>query len=308
MNLNRAQYILTILEEGSISEAAKKLFISPAALSQAVRLVEEELGLPILERSRGSARLTYAGERYAETVRQMLLLERNLYNEMDEIKREQNGLFRFGIPFLNGQLVLPKIFPVFHAAYPSIRLQITEKGSPDLIQMLLRGELDLALIRTAFCEKGLTYQLLQPERMGILAAKGSGLYDRYPNGTELDIRQAAGEQFIFLKKGHSSRFSQDKLLEAQDLKLSALLELDSFETAKQVTASCGGVMIISYSSFRRDEKIQEHTHFYPLKGTDNEENIYLAYNESTYLTPYMKKWAGLVESVYQEQWSTISSL
>ncbi len=298
MNLNRGQYILTILEEGSISAAARRLFISQAALSQTVRLVEEEVGLPVLERGRGEVKLTYAGERYVETIRQMLLLERSFYHEIDEIKREQSGELRFGIPLQNGALILPPILAEFQKAFPEVRLKITEKGSPELTSLLLQGDLDLALVRTAFCEKGLIYQKLQAEQLGLLAGKGSGLYERFEEGTALSIQQAEGERFVFMKKGHSSRFTQDKLLEKKKIKLNCILELDSFETAKNVVAHSGAVLFVSYSTLQRDEAMMARTKFFPLKDASNEENTYLTCNEATYLTPYMKKWKELLQDLY----------
>ena len=301
MNLNRAQYILTLLEEGSISAAARKLIISQAALSQTVRLVEEEVGLPVLERGRREVKLTYAGERYVETVRQMLLLERSFRNQIDEIRREKSGEFRFGIPLQNGSLVLPPILAKFQKAYPSVRLKITEKGAPQLTALLLQGELDLALVRTAFCEKGLVYQKLQAEQLGLLAGKGSGLFEQYDEGSELEIQQAAKEKFVFMKQGHSSRFSQDKLLEKKKLKLNCILELDSFETAKNVVARIGAVMVVSYSALQRDEEMMARTKFFPLKDASNEENTYLVYHEATYLTPYMKKWMELLREFYERR-------
>lgn len=298
MNLNRAQYILVILEEGSISAAARRLFISQAALSQAVRYVEEEVGLPVLERGRGEVKLTYAGERYVETVRQMLLLDRSFRNEIDEMKKEQSGQLRFGIPSQTGSKVIPSVFSVFQEAWPSIRLKITEKGSPELMRLIRQGELDLALIRTAIKEKGITYLQLQKSQMGVLAGKGSSLYQNYPNGTEIDISQAAGEKFVFMKTGHTSRFTQDKLLERKKIKLQPVLELDNFETAKRIIMNGEYVMVASYSSLQQDEETLAQARFYPLKGADNEEKTYLIYNDATYLTPYMKKWIQLIQEIY----------
>lgn len=63
MNLKQAQYIKTIAECGSITAAAKTLFVSQPALSQMLRQLEGEMGLPIFDRSVSPMRLTYAGEK-----------------------------------------------------------------------------------------------------------------------------------------------------------------------------------------------------------------------------------------------------
>ena len=64
MNIKQAQYIQTIASEGSITAAAKKLYISQPSLSQMVRQVEKELGVTLFDRTSLPLRLTYAGEKY----------------------------------------------------------------------------------------------------------------------------------------------------------------------------------------------------------------------------------------------------
>lgn len=298
MNLNRANYILAILEEGSISAAAHKLYISQSALSQTVRLVEEEVGLPILEREKGVMKLTFAGERYVNTVKQIFLLEKNFWNEIDEIRRELSGQFRFGIPHRIGQLILPGIVVPFRKEYPSVHMQVSEAGSARLTKMVVQGDLDMAVVRTAEFEKGICYHLLQKEQLGVFAGQKSGIYERYPDGTPIDIAEIAAEDFIFLKEGHSSRDSQDQLLEKKNLKLNAIFEIDNFETAKQMVMSCGAAMVVPYSSLQLNDEQKACTRFYPLTDAEEVSSIYLIYNESTYLTPFMKRWMELIEEMY----------
>lgn len=298
MNLNHAEYILAILDAGSLSAAAKKLFISQPALSQTVRLVEKSLGVAIFERRGGKLCLTCAGERYANTVRQMLLLEHNLKNEIDEIKREHGGFLRFGIPVQYSMTVLPSLLPKFQKEYPLVRMDITEKGSSDLARLVAQGSLDMALIRGVMRESELTYIQLQEESMGLLVGSGCDLYHQYPDGTVLDITQAADEKFVFMREGHSSRITQDKLTEKYSLSLCKLLELDSFETAKEVAISCGGVMVAPYTVLQRDKTLKSRARFYPLRDADNNQNTFLIYNTQLYLTRYMQSWSQLLQNFY----------
>ena len=61
INLKYAPAILTIVQEGSITAASKKLFVSQPALSQTIRQVEEELGAPIFTRNTRHIELTHVG-------------------------------------------------------------------------------------------------------------------------------------------------------------------------------------------------------------------------------------------------------
>lgn len=71
MNLKHAQYMMTILQEGSITAAAKKLFISQPSLSQMVKLVETNLGTAVFNRTTEPLSLTPAGEKYMEAAGQI---------------------------------------------------------------------------------------------------------------------------------------------------------------------------------------------------------------------------------------------
>ena len=78
MNIKHAQYMLTVMQEGSITAAAKKLYISQPSLSQMIKLVETNLGTPIFNRSTDPITLTYAGEKYIEAAKQILTINNNL--------------------------------------------------------------------------------------------------------------------------------------------------------------------------------------------------------------------------------------
>ena len=91
MNIKHAQYMLTVMQEGSITAAAKKLLISQPSLSQTVKAVEDELGLPIFDRRAKRLTLTYAGQRYVESMREIMTAERNFLSEIAEMKNDHRA-------------------------------------------------------------------------------------------------------------------------------------------------------------------------------------------------------------------------
>lgn len=102
MNIKHAQYMLTVLKEGSITAAAKKLYISQPSLSQMIKLVENTLGTPIFNRTTDPITLTYAGEKYIEAAKKILTINANLIKEIDEINHEEHGTIKLGIPVQQG--------------------------------------------------------------------------------------------------------------------------------------------------------------------------------------------------------------
>lgn len=86
MNKRHIQYVQTILREGSITAASKKLYLTQPSLSQTIRLIERDLGAPILNRSTIPISLTEAGRKYMEAANQMIDIDRKLHEEIRLLK------------------------------------------------------------------------------------------------------------------------------------------------------------------------------------------------------------------------------
>ena len=115
---------MAVAEEKGFSNAAVKLGISPSAVSQSIRVLEQRLGLVLFNRTTRSVCLTEIGERYLERVQPAL---EQLSNASQELGREANhpaGLLRVNVPQAAYLIVLQPILRRFMAAYPEINLEI----------------------------------------------------------------------------------------------------------------------------------------------------------------------------------------
>lgn len=115
---------MAVAEEKGFSNAAVKLGISPSAVSQSIRVLEQRLGLVLFNRTTRSVSLTEIGERYLERVQPAL---EQLSNASQELGREANhpsGLLRVNVPRAAYLIVLQPILRRFMAAYPEISLEI----------------------------------------------------------------------------------------------------------------------------------------------------------------------------------------
>ena len=89
--LNEIRYVYAVYQERSFTKAAKKLFISQPALSSMVKKAEQEVGSPIFDRSTVPLTLTKEGEVYIRTIRQIMLLEKNLKAYFQDIQDLNTG-------------------------------------------------------------------------------------------------------------------------------------------------------------------------------------------------------------------------
>ena len=119
MNLKQALYIQTIAREGGVTAAAKKLYISQPSLSQMLRQIESELGVPLFERGSLPLRPTYAGERYLHAAQVILSANEALENELREIRQENGGRLRLGISMQRSPTCCPGCCPASPKPIPT---------------------------------------------------------------------------------------------------------------------------------------------------------------------------------------------
>ena len=127
--------------------------------------------------------MTYTGERYYESVKQMMRLEENIKKEFQDIKNQESGCLRLGVAFWRGACLLPDIFPEFHRQYPGIRIELMEDHSDKLALALMNGKLDIAVMNLPHTldYRKLTSDIIFEER--ILLAALHGIHTSVPYWT-----------------------------------------------------------------------------------------------------------------------------
>lgn len=135
---------LVIVETGSLAETARRLNITPSAVVQRIKALEDEIGRPLIFRSGHSMRPTAAGEAIVDSARAMVVSSRDMSNvaagELDV------GELRLGA--INSALtgVLPSLLVSLKANRPGIDLYIVPGPSADLYSRVLKGELDAVVM------------------------------------------------------------------------------------------------------------------------------------------------------------------
>lgn len=297
MNIKHAQYMITVLQEGSITAAAKKLYISQPSLSQMVKLVETNLGTPIFNRSTDPLTLTYAGEKYIEAAQKILTINTNLAKEIEEITHEDHGIIRFGVPVQRGMQVLPYVMPKFLKLYPHVDVELFEQGSGMIEKMVLDGTVDMACMTTVARHTELKYILVENEDLVLLTSANTDLAKRIPAGTPIPITEARNEKFVSNKQGHSVRVVQDNLFITHDMHPKIILETMSIEVEKKVALACDAVMICPKNYIEKTPEMAEKAVIYPILNTGSQRHCYICHRKNLYLTKYMRDFINILVEV-----------
>lgn len=142
MLFNNYRYFIALAEEGGISRAADRLFITHQNLSKYLSNLEDELGVPLFQRKPIFA-LTYAGQLVLDAFRQVELTEHNLNTQLVDLRKDSGGEIRLGTTEGRLRILMPDIITEFRREFPGVRLLITSAASPELRKLLQNSQLDL---------------------------------------------------------------------------------------------------------------------------------------------------------------------
>lgn len=296
MNEKHMQYVLTVLKEGSFTNAAKNLYVSQPSLSQIIKTAESNLGAPIFDRSTDPITLTPAGQLYVEAARQVTTISTNLRKQVEELSKEEFGTIRLGISVQRGMELLPELYPRFKKRFPHVGLELHEQGSATMETSVLEGEVGIALLTTFPRHEELVYDLIQEEKLVLIVNRECELAKRIAPGTPIDILEARDETFISSQSGHSVRTIQDSLFITRDMKPKIDLVTISIEVGKHVVAASPVVMACPDSYVETDNSPDSAYFSYPILGVENPRHFYACYRKDMYLTKYMK---GFLEILHE---------
>lgn len=294
MNMKHIQYVMTVLREGSITAASKKLYVSQPALSQTIKQIELDLGTPIFDRSTDPISLTYAGQKYIDAAQRIIDIDRNLRTQIAEMKNEVHGRIRVGISVQRGLQLLPLVVPEFARLYPYVKLELVEYGSDTLERMTSEGQCDIALVATTEKPNKLSYVLIENEQVVLMAARSTDLAHRFEDGTPIEITEAQHEKFVSMRSGHSVRVVQDRLFERYHISPSILMETSNMEAGKNVAARSNAVMLIPQVYVTNSLDLHFRVQCHPILNSDYERHFYLCYRKGLYLPKYMEDFARIV--------------
>ena len=140
------RYFAAVAEEGSLTGAAQRLFVSQPALTKQIRRLEDDLGVPLFTRSRSGMVLTEAGRELATRVPALL----EGWDQAVEATGRAARVLRLGFLDAGSVGAVPEVIAEFRRAWPEWRVELRQFDWSDPSAGLARGEMDAAVVRLPF--------------------------------------------------------------------------------------------------------------------------------------------------------------
>ncbi|MCW0002346.1 LysR substrate-binding domain-containing protein [Pararhizobium sp. YC-54] len=144
--MRQLEYFVAVGEAGSIAKASEQVNVSPPSISASIAQLEAEFGIELFVRKHSHGLSLTAGGRVFLKEAQRLLSDADaLHDVAGDISDKVRGPLSIGCLTTFAQLVLPSLRRSFENQHPDVRIRQFERNQGQLLEMLLRGEIDAAL-------------------------------------------------------------------------------------------------------------------------------------------------------------------
>lgn len=308
---NHREIIYTIHQEQSFSRAAQKLFIAQPSLSLLVKKLEQQLGVPLFDRSCKPIRLTEAGKQYIAAVESIRETESNFRNYLQSVSALEAGALGIGSNQLLSSLVLPKYITAFNQKYPNIRLTLMDANSTTLQNELALGQLDMVIdnhilpddlfeqtrLATEYLLLAVPAHFPENEELAPYRLTYSDILDgKHETATgNVPLQKLQDVPFILMNRDNDTRKATEKIFQSCNFSPKMLFELDRLTTLYSYVELGAAASIVSDTLVRNVHTADPgHIYFYPINSKYASRGIYVSYKRNKYHSPAMQVFAGSI--------------
>jgi len=240
MNLRALQYFVKLADLRHFSKAADACFVSQPTLSTQIKKLEEELGVQLVERAPKMIMLTPVGEEIADRARLVLSDIEQIRTVARRSSNPEEGVLRLGLFPTLAPYFLPHVVPTVRERYPSLRLQLAEEKTEDILRMLRQGQLDAGILALPLSGDGMEIEVLFEEPFVLALPADHALAKR----SRVSMSDLRGAELLLLEEGHCLRDHALEVCALADAHERVDFHATSMETLRQMVAADVGITLM----------------------------------------------------------------
>ncbi len=244
LNLHLLRIFGAVVENGSFSQAARKLYISQPAVSQAVQELERQVELPLVIRSGRRIKLTEAGSLLYDYTRQILATEHAAELALEQLRGLEHGQLAIGASSTIGVYLLPRLLSIFHRRYPGIRLRLDIGSTAQIVERLLVADLDTALVEGPVTHPHIAAQFWRDDQLVVIAMPAHSVICEQP----VSLQRLLAEPFVCREPTSGTREIIDAAFQERGMERNIAIELGSTEAIKQAVIAGLGLAVVSVAT------------------------------------------------------------
>ena len=298
MNLKQLEVFAAVVECGSFTEAANRLYMAQSTVSSHIHALEEILHAPLFHRgAKKSGTLTDDGKRVYQAAKDVLDKCRDLETGMVEEKRSE---LRIGASTAPGCALVPACVAAFSRRRPDCCIALRHGDSRAVQRMLLEREVQVGFVGSADDRQDLSYECVAKDRL-VLITPCQDRYAAMRAGGALG-RELLSEPLISREYGSGTQEMVDNYLAGAQLPAGGVrvaAYVSNPVTLEKLVAQGMGVAIVSYLTVEERVAAGEVLSF-ELEERPVERNIYMAWRTKGELTPAAREFSAIVRKHIRE--------
>lgn len=235
IDLYKLQLFMAVAQEGSLSAAAERYFITQSAVSQHVRDLEASLGCRLFDRGRRGVSLTAQGDILYAYARDIMALVARAENAVTDVSHLEAGKVSAGVTPGIAIYLAPQWTQRFRVAYPRLTVTLQTGVTGEIVPDILAGRLDFGLIEgelEAYQHPRLAWRDLEEVEQFVVVGPGHPWFER----EEVSLVELDRQPLIVRQAGSQSRVWLENALRPQGIAPVIASENDNLEAIKRMAA------------------------------------------------------------------------
>lgn len=247
ITLRQLDYFIATADSGQVSQAAVELNISQSAVTAAIKSLEIELGVKLLERTHSGVRLTMEGTRFLERARAITGAVAAAIQSPLRDREGQAGILRLGVTYTVVGYFMSRYYARFRKLYPQIEVEISELPRDALETGVVDGDVDMAVMLVSNLARSgeIDCETLVRSRRRLWLPADHHLLTR----PAITLRDVAAENYVMLTVDEA-KTTAVRYWDAAGLQPRPVLTTASVEAVRSLVASGMGVTILSDMVYR----------------------------------------------------------
>jgi DNA-binding transcriptional LysR family regulator len=239
-SFKQLQALVLVARHQNVSRAAEAMHVTQPAVSMHLKQLEQTAGAPLTRRQGRNIHLTAAGELLVGYAERILGLWEEAGDEIAALKGVTSGTLRIGA-VMTAEHLLPPMLVRFTTGRPHVRIRLQVGSRPEVIGMLSRDEIDLAIMGTPPREFPTRASRFARHPMAFFVAPEHPLLKQ----DTVTLADITDHNLLVREPGSGTRAAIERLYEGKGVPLAIGSELSSNEAIKQMTAAGLGVAFLS---------------------------------------------------------------
>ena len=247
-DLTDLRLFAAVAREDNLTRAAQVQHLSLAAASARVKALEQQAGVPLLEREARGVRLLPAGEAFLHHVRAVLREAQALRDELDEYGAGLRGHARVSATTTADTDFLPEILPGFFKSHAGVNIDLREKPNAEIASGVLEGLADVGIVAGEVDTRGLRSIHFSTDQLVLVVPGGHRLARR----KRVAFADTLGEDAVGMHGGSTLQAFLSNITEELGRPLKLRIQVYGFDAMCRMIAAGVGIGVVPESAARRN--------------------------------------------------------